>query len=70
MYISESIISLVPKDLHKMRGSQISVNPKNFSKKFLKSPFFANFHDLMFTNAKLWHFLETVDLWYKRVGNP
>jgi hypothetical protein len=52
---------LVPKGFHKMRGSQIlgtlfSAKPQNWSKKFLKSPFFANFHNLLFTNTKFWHF--------------
>ena len=42
-----------------------------------KVPFFANFHNLVFSNPKFWHFLDwqkfpypTIDLWYKRVGNP
>ena len=56
-----------------MCGSQIlgtlfSVKPKNWSKQFLKSPFFANFHNLVSRFAKVPYL--TVDLWYKRVGNP
>ena len=59
----QSIIGLVPKSFHEMSGSQISrtlfsVKPQNWFKEFLKSPFFANFHNLLFTNAKFWHFLD------------
>ena len=53
----QSIISLVPKDFHIMRGLQIlgalfSVKSQNWSKKFVKSPFFANFQDRKFLKAK------------------
>ena len=55
--VLQSIINLVPKGFHKMCESSIlgtlfSVKPKNWSKKFLKSPFFANFHNHVFINAK------------------
>ena len=48
---------------YEMRGSQIlgsllSVKSLNWSKKFVKSPVFAYFHNLVFTNAKFWHFLD------------
>ena len=60
--VLQSIINLVPKGFHKMCKSPIfgtlfSVKPKNWSKKILKSPFFANFHNFVFLNAKFWHFL-------------
>ena len=55
--VLQSIINLVPKGFHKMcessiLGSLFSVKPKNWSKKILKSPFFANFQDLKFLKAK------------------
>ena len=55
--VLQSIINLVPKGFHKMCESSIlgtlfSVKRKNWSKKFLKSPFFANFQDLKFLKAK------------------
>ena len=58
----QSIISLFPKGVHKIHGSQILgtlliVKPQNWSKNFLKSPFFAIFHNFVFLNAKFWHFL-------------
>ena len=60
--VLQSIINLVPKGFHKMcespiLGTLFSVKPKNWSKKFLKSPFFANFYNFLFLNAKFWHFL-------------
>ena len=55
--VLQSIINLVPKSFHKMCESSIlgtlfSVKPKNWSKKILKSPFFANLHNFVFLNAK------------------
>ena len=48
---------MVSKDFYKMCESSIlgtvfSVKPKNWSKKLLKSPFFANFYNFVFLNAK------------------
>ena len=58
----QSIISLVPKGVHKIHGSQILgtlliVKPHNWSKKISKVPLFSNFHNFMFLNDKFWHFL-------------
>ena len=55
--VLQSTIIFFPKGFHKMCESSIlgtifSVKPKNWSKKFLKSPFFANFQDLKFLKAK------------------
>ena len=49
--VLQSIINLVPKGFHKMcesstLGTLFSVKPKNWSKNFLKSPFFANLHKI------------------------
>ena len=77
--VLRSIINLVLIGFHKMcespiLGTLFSAKPNNLAKKFLKSPFLDNFHNFVFLNAKFWHFLNwpylTVDLWYKRVGNP
>ena len=56
-FFFQSIITLVPKGFHKTCGALISgtlfnVKSKNWFTNFLKSPFFANVHDLVFTNAK------------------
>ena len=60
--VLQSIINLVPKGFHKMcespiLGTLFNVKPKNWAKKILKSPFFDNFHNSVFLNAKFWHFL-------------
>ena len=34
-----------------------NVRSQKLVKKFSKVPFFANFHNFMFLNAKFWHFL-------------
>ena len=56
VYVLQSIMNLVPKGFHKMfespiLGTLFSVKPKNWLKKFLKSPYFANFQDLKFLKA-------------------
>ena len=61
-FFLNAIILLVPKGFHIIYGSRIlwalfSVKSLKQSKKILKSLFFANFHNLLLTNAKFWHFL-------------